>query len=98
MRKPAAIILLFFFLYQMTCNFWIIVSFYANQEYIVKNECINRFDKLPVCYGKCVLIKQLKNTDRQDQKLPNVIEKEAQPYLCQVDYPTHFILPAYWHP
>lgn len=72
------------FAFQNAGNLWIISSFYINQDYIAKNVCINRFDKIPLCYGKCVLTKQLKDNDKEQQKFPNVKEKEIQLYFyCQ---------------
>ena len=31
-----------------------------------------------MCYGKCILAKQLKENDKQEQKIPNVKEKEIK--------------------
>jgi hypothetical protein len=81
MKKIALYFLLMSFVFQSTSNLWIISSFYINQDYIAKNLCINRFDKIPVCYGKCILAKQLNENDKQEQKIPNVKEKEIQLYF-----------------
>lgn len=72
------------FAFQSAGNLWIISSFYINQDYIAKNLCINRFDAIPVCNGQCVLTKELKANEKQEQKIPNVKEKEIQLYFyCQ---------------
>lgn len=81
MKKIVLYFLLISFVFQSTSNLWIISSFYINQDYIAKKLCVNRFDKIPVCYGKCFLSKQLKDNDKQEQKLPNVKEKEIQLYF-----------------
>jgi len=81
MKKIVLYFLLISFVFQSTSNLWIISSFYLNQDYIAKNLCVNRFDKIPVCYGKCFLSKRLKDNDKQEQKLPNVKEKEIQLYF-----------------
>lgn len=81
MKKIVLYFLLMSFVFQSTSNLWIISSFYINQDYIAKNLCVNRFDKIPVCYGICFLSKQLKDNDKQEQKLPNVKEKEIQLYF-----------------
>lgn len=78
MKKITTFFLLIVFVFQSTSNFWIITSFYINQDYIAENICINRFDKIPVCYGKCYLSKQLRENDKKEQKLPNIKEKEIQ--------------------
>lgn len=84
MKKIVLYFLLVSFAFQSTGNLWIISSFYINQDYITKNLCINRFDKIPLCNGKCVLTKQLKDNDKEEQKFPNVKEKEIQLYFyCQ---------------
>lgn len=56
-------------LIQGSISFWIMASFYANRDYIIKNECINRFEPDSVCGGQCVLMRNLqKEHDRkQDQ-------------------------------
>lgn len=81
MKKIVLYFLLLSFVFQSTSNLWIISSFYINQDYIAKNLCINRFEKIPVCYGKCFLTKQLKENDKKEQKIPNVKEKEIQLYF-----------------
>ena len=81
MKKIVLYFLLMSFVFQSTSNLWIISSFYINQDYIAKNLCVNRFDKIPVCYGKCFLAKKLNENDKQEQKIPNVKEKEIQLYF-----------------
>jgi hypothetical protein len=81
MKKIVIYFLLIAFVFQTTSNLWIISSFYINQDYIAKNVCVNRFDKIPVCYGKCFLTKQLKENDKEQQKTPNVKDKEIQLYF-----------------
>ncbi len=81
MKKIVLYFLLMSFVFQSTSNLWIISSFYINQDYIAKNLCVNRFDKIPVCYGKCVLAKKLKENEKQEQKIPNIKEKEIQLYF-----------------
>ncbi len=71
------------FLYQSTSSFWILTSFYLNQEYIAKNICINRFDKIPVCNGKCYLQNELSADSDKKQDFPNIKIKEIQPLFYQ---------------
>lgn len=86
MKKILIHIMLFAFVFQSTCNFWIIISFYANQDYIAENLCVNRFDKIPVCKGQCFLANQLKEVQKQEQKLPDLKGKEIQLFCAVTDY------------
>ena len=56
-------------------------SFYAQPDYISKNLCINRFDAIPVCKGQCYIIKQLKENEKKEQNLPDLKQKEIQPFF-----------------
>lgn len=82
MRKSILYILLLSFLYQSTSSIWIIASFYINQDYIAKNICINRFDLIPVCKGKCFLQKEL-SSDSEKQQFPKIKKQETQPLFYQ---------------
>lgn len=84
MKKSILFILLLSFLYQSTSSIWIITSFYINQDYIAKNICINRFDTIPVCNGKCFLEKELSADAEKEQQIPNIKNKEVHPLFLQV--------------
>lgn len=71
------------FLLKATSSLWIFVSFYANRNYISKNICINRFDLIPICEGQCYLTTQLKKNDKQEQKLPELKQKETQLFYLE---------------
>jgi len=86
MKKILIPIMLLTFVLQSTCNFWIIISFYANRDYISENICINRFDKIPVCKGQCFLNQKLKENQKQEQKLPDLKGKEIQLFCNAIDY------------
>lgn len=83
------------FVFQSTFNFWIIISFYANREYIAENICINRFDQIPVCKGQCFLNEKLQENEKQEQKLPNLKVKEIQLFCDTADY-TYTKMPAFF--
>ncbi|WP_291287827.1 hypothetical protein [Flavobacterium sp.] len=78
MRKSISICILALLVFQNTSSLWTIGAFYINQDYIAKNVCINRFDAVPICKGQCYLSKELKNTEKQEQKIPTVTYKEIQ--------------------
>ena len=65
MKKTAVYFLLILFVIQSTSNLWIISSFYINRDYIAKELCINRFDKMPVCKGICYLEKKISDNEKK---------------------------------
>lgn len=77
MKKVIVIFLLFIFTIQITKSFWIISSFHINRDYIAKNICINRFDKIPTCKGQCFLDDELSKEQKENQKSLLKIEKES---------------------
>lgn len=56
-------------------------SFYAQRDYISKNLCVNRFDTTPVCRGRCYLTKQLKESEKKEQDLPEIKQEEIQLFI-----------------
>lgn len=94
MRRILSIILLITVLFQSTSRLWILVSFYAKQDYISKNICINRFDLIPVCEGQCYLTNQLKKTEPPEQNIPEIKLKDIQLFFTDIDvfYLTFFIV------
>ena len=67
--------------FQNAGSIWIIGDFYINRDFIAKNVCINRFDAIPICNGKCYLYSKLKANEKQEQKFPTVTYKEIQLFL-----------------
>jgi hypothetical protein len=78
MKKCTALIVLVMLMYQHISSIWTICAFYANQDYIARNICINRFDAVPICKGQCYLEKELKSDEKQQDKVPSVTYKEVQ--------------------
>lgn len=68
--------LIFAFVVQSTSRLWIIAAFKINQNYIAANLCINRFEAIPVCKGSCYLEAQLNKDHEQQQKAPDLKNKE----------------------
>lgn len=77
MKKVIVLFLLFIFTFQITKSFWIISSFHINRNYIAKNICINRFDKIPTCKGQCFLTKELNKEQNENNKNITITEKDA---------------------
>ncbi|OXB07027.1 hypothetical protein [Flavobacterium pectinovorum] len=80
-KKGITLFILMLFVFQNAGSIWIIGDFYLNQDYISKNVCINRFDTIPICNGKCYLENKLKANDKEEQKFPTVTYKEVQLFL-----------------
>lgn len=80
-KKGITLFILMLLLFQNAGSIWIIGDFYINQDYIAKNLCINRFDTIPVCNGKCYLENKLKAEQNKEQKFPTVTYKEVQLFL-----------------
>lgn len=84
MKKNLLLILLLAFVYQSSSSFWIITSFYVNQQYISNNLCVNRFDAIPVCNGYCYLNTKLSEDAEKEQALPKIKNQEVQPLFFQL--------------
>lgn len=84
MKKSILLLLLLSFIYQNTSSFWILTSFYINQDYIAENICINRFDAIPMCYGSCYLQSELSEDTDTKMDLPLLKMKEIQPLFNQI--------------
>lgn len=87
MKKTLLYLLMFSIVFQSFSNLWIISAFYVQRDYISKNLCINRFDKIPTCKGACYLEKKLVENEKKEQKVPTVKEKEVQLYCQHFHYP-----------
>lgn len=73
MKKWVIALLIGTLLLQVSAGLFIMISFQIHKNEIVATQCINRFDKIPVCFGSCYLEKELKKSvDTEDQKLPTV--------------------------
>lgn len=83
MKRTVSILFLFVILFQSTSKLWIMGAFYLNRDYISKNICINRFDAVPICKGQCYLKKELKENEKQEQKFPDLKQKEIQLFCHQ---------------
>lgn len=81
MKRCITLFILLLLVFQNSGNIWIIGDFYINQDYIAKNLCINRFDTVPICNGKCYLDNKLKASEKEDKKFPTIIYKEVQLFL-----------------
>ncbi len=84
MTKLISVFFCVLFLNQLALNIWILVDFYINQEYISKNECVNRFTIKSACNGKCILSSRLKKYRKSTSstKTPSCKKIEVKDFLC----------------
>ncbi len=85
MKKTIVFFLLFIFTLQCTKSLWIITTFHINRDYIAKNICINKFDKIPTCKGQCFLDNQLNKQEKENKKNNITIEKDFAFIYTQFD-------------
>lgn len=76
MKKYLIYLLLASLLGQSSRQVWVMVSFYWNQAYIAENLCVNRFEAITVCGGKCYLIKKLGETE--DSPISSQVTSSSQ--------------------
>ena len=88
MKKVLSIFLLFALSIQCMGNLWTIGLFYLQQDFIAKNICINRFDKIPVCKGQCYLNNQLNENEKQQEKPSISYQNELQLFFQEPIIPS----------
>ena len=60
-----------------TYSKWVVViSFNLNRDYIAKNLCENRYRPVLKCNGNCVLMKKMKQEEKQEQNAPAPVKLE----------------------
>ncbi|SEW43756.1 hypothetical protein SAMN04488122_3257 [Chitinophaga arvensicola] len=55
---------------QLSGRYVVLLDYYLNQDYIVRNFCVNRDKPAMHCNGKCHLRKQLREEERKEQENP----------------------------
>ncbi|WP_052316270.1 hypothetical protein [Cyclobacterium marinum] len=81
MKNKAVLLMSIIMLIQGSMSIWIMASFYANREYIIKNECINRFVPNSSCGGQCVLMQSLQKEQERDQGKAEIELKGIQLFV-----------------
>ncbi len=73
-------------LLQAFSKVWVIVLFKANQDYIARELCVNRYKPEVLCSGKCVLTKNLKADEEQKGKpVPKQSKEQTETAYCLED-------------
>ncbi len=91
MKKFIGILLIFLILASALRDLITFAGFKANQDYIAENLCINRFDAIPMCQGKCFLQSEILedySTDLNGNPAPNLQNRVELIYVVNdyVDY------------
>lgn len=70
MKFIAVPILILLLMTQTFSKWFVLMSFKLNQDYIAKNICENRYRPQMHCNGNCVLMKKMKQEEKQEQNAP----------------------------
>jgi hypothetical protein len=70
MKFIAVPILILLVMSQTFSHWFVVMGFKLNQDYIAKNLCENRYRPKLHCNGNCVLMKKLKQQEKEEQKSP----------------------------
>ncbi len=70
MKFIAVPILILLLMTQTFSKWFVVMSFKFNQDYIAKNLCENRYRPVLNCNGNCVLMKKMKQEEKQEQNAP----------------------------
>lgn len=75
--KFIAVPILILLLSAQTFSKWfVVISFNLNRDYIAKNLCENRNRPVLKCNGNCVLMKKMKQEEKQEQNTPGPVKIE----------------------
>jgi hypothetical protein len=72
MKFFAIPILVLLLVSQAFSNWFVVMAFNLNRDYIAKNLCENRYRPELNCNGKCVLMKKMKEREKEEQNQPAV--------------------------
>jgi hypothetical protein len=76
MKFVAAPILILLIMTQIFSNWFVVLSFKLNRDYIAKNLCENRYRPKLNCKGNCVLMKKLREEEKKEQNTPANLKLE----------------------
>ncbi len=95
-------ILLLLLMTQAFSHWFVVMSFKLNQDFITKNICENRYWPKLNCKGNCVLMKKLKQQEKEEQNAPAVLKTElpsilvsSKSFFLKIDEPASVVLRSY---
>lgn len=69
-------ILILLLLTQTFSNWFVVMAFNLNRDYIAKTFCENRYRPQLNCKGNCVLMKKMREKEKQEQNAPESVKLE----------------------
>ena len=82
-------------------NWFVVLNFKLNQNFIANNICENRFQPKLNCKGNCALVKKLKQQEKQEQQNSRSAKVEisslvlySTSFYATVDPPVVIVLPS----
>jgi hypothetical protein len=97
LKQCTALLLLLAFMTTTFSKAFIVVDFYANQDYIAKNLCVNRDKPMMHCCGRCQLRKRLNRDADQDKNNPEQRAENKQEVLFLDELATIPGVPTFSH-
>ncbi|MEP7375234.1 MAG: hypothetical protein ABI675_17675 [Chitinophagaceae bacterium] len=87
---------------QTFSHWFMVMGFKLNQDYIAKNICENRYRPKLNCNGNCVLMKKLKQQEREEQNSPVTLKLDlatviisSRSFFANINFPAVFIAKSY---
>lgn len=77
MKFIAVPILILLIMTQTFAKWAVVASFYMNKGYISLNLCENRFRPVLKCKGNCVLMKKMRQEEKQEQNSSGTLKQET---------------------
>lgn len=102
MKFFAVPILILLLMSQTFSSLFVVLSFKLNQDYIAKNICENRYRPQLNCKGNCVLMKKLKQQEKEEQNSPAALKLDistvvisSRSFFATIDKPAIVVSRAY---
>ena len=102
MRFIATPILILLLMSQTFSHWFVVMNFKLNQDFIAKKLCENRLRPKLNCNGNCVLMKKLKQQEKEEQSNPAALKLElitliisSRTFFANIDVISGFIAKSY---
>src|SRR5436190_8180444 len=102
MRFIVTPILILLVMSQAFSHWFMVMSFKMNQDFITKNICENRYRPKLKCNGNCVLMKKLKQQEKEEQNSPVPVKLElstviisSRSFFASIDFGSALTLKSY---
>ena len=95
MRFIVVPILLVLVMTQSFSHWFVVLAFNINRDYIAKNLCENRYRPKMHCNGNCVLMKKLKEKEKEEQNQPAAKSEISIIVLSSITYFANTLPPVH---